>query len=71
VIGTAAYMSRSRPGQEVDGRSDLYALGSVLYEMLTGGAPFSGPTPQAVLARHMHETVPSILLDRERKGKTG
>jgi hypothetical protein len=61
-IGTPAYMSpeQSAGAARLDGRSDIYALGCVLYEMLGGQPPFSGPTPQAILARHAMDPVPSL-----------
>ena len=62
AIGTPQYMSPEQAAGTgvVDGRSDLYALGCVLYEMLGGQAPFTGPTPQSVLARHLTDPVPSL-----------
>ncbi len=65
VLGTPAYMSPEQgAGDPVDARADLYAWGCVLYEMLAGQAPFSGPTAQVVIARHIGETLPSLQLAR-------
>jgi serine/threonine-protein kinase len=56
VIGTATYFSPEQAqGQPADGRSDLYALGVVLFEMLTGHPPFSGETPVSVAYQHVSE----------------
>src|SRR5437870_309573 len=65
VIGTPAYMSpeQATGSAEIDGRSDQYSLACVVYEMLVGEPPFTGPTPQAVMARHSLDAVspPSIV----------
>lgn len=57
VLGSARYIAPEQlQGQEADARSDLYSLGVVLYELLTGQAPFDGTTTTAILARHLHGT---------------
>ena len=65
VIGTPAYMSpeQATGSAEIDGRSDQYSLACVVYEMLVGEPPFTGPTAQAVMARHSLDLVspPSIV----------
>jgi tetratricopeptide (TPR) repeat protein len=61
VIGTPAYMSPEQASaQAVDARSDQYSLASVLYEMLVGEPPFTGPTAQAIVARRLSEPPRSI-----------
>jgi serine/threonine-protein kinase len=61
TVGTPAYMSPEQAaGEAVDGRSDLFALGCVLFEMLTGDVAFSGPTVQATIARRFVHTPPPL-----------
>ncbi len=64
-IGTPTYMSPEQAmGGMVDGRSDLYSLACVAYEMLAGEPPFSGKNWKALLARHSVEPVPSLRILR-------
>jgi tetratricopeptide (TPR) repeat protein len=66
VVGTVTYMSPEQGcgDRELDARSDIYSLGCVLYEMLAGEAPFTGPSIQAIIARHAGEHVPSLRVVR-------
>ncbi len=65
AVGTPSYMSPEQwTGEIVDGRSDLYSLGCVTFEMLVGEPPFTGPTAQVILARHSMQDVPSLRLAR-------
>ena len=62
VVGTPSYMSPEQASAEaeVDGRTDIYSLGCVLYEMVAGRPPFTGATPHAVVARHLTEPPPPL-----------
>ncbi len=66
VIGTPAYMSPEQVSgdKQLDGRSDIYALGVIVFEMLTGRPPYEADTPAKLMFKHVHEPVPNILAVR-------
>ena len=66
VLGTPVYMSpeQASGATRVDGRSDIYSLGCVLYEMLSGDPPFTGNTPQAMIVAHLSAPPPPLASKR-------
>ena len=66
VIGTPAYMSpeQVRGQRDIDGRSDIYSLGVILFEMLAGNGPFRASTPLSVAMKHLTDAIPSIRSSR-------
>src|SRR5712691_6680078 len=67
AIGTPGYMSpeQASGGWPIDGRSDVYSLACVLYEMLAGEPPYTGPSAQVVIAKRFTDPVPSVRRLRE------
>ncbi|MCA9952558.1 MAG: serine/threonine-protein kinase, partial [Anaerolineales bacterium] len=65
ILGTPAYMSpeQATGSKTVDRRSDIYALGVILYEMLAGKAPYKADTPVRLIMKHVTEPVPNIMVD--------
>jgi len=66
-LGTPHYMSpeQASGSRDVDGRSDIYSLGCVTYEMLVGEPPYTGPNAQAIIAKILTEPLPSVRRDRQ------
>lgn len=63
ILGTPAYMSpeQVQGDKEIDGRSDIYSMGVILFQMLTGNAPYQATTPARVMMMHILEPIPQIL----------
>src|SRR3990170_2712929 len=63
IVGTPAYMSpeQIKGDKDVDGRSDIYELGIIIFQMITGEVPYRGETPTQTMMMHLLEPVPSIL----------
>ena len=62
AMGTAAYLSPEQArGEDVDSRADIYGLGAILYEMLTGEPPYQGNTVIGVALQHVNDPVPNVL----------
>ena len=66
IVGTPEYMSPEQASgvADLDARTDVYSLGCVLYEMLAGEAPYTGPTAQTIVAKQMSQPVPSVRVVR-------
>jgi serine/threonine protein kinase len=61
LLGTMEYMSPEQcAGKKADERSDIYALGVILYQMLTGNVPFTGDSPLAIISQHVNIQAPSV-----------
>ena len=63
IVGTPAYMSpeQGRGDPDIDGRSDIYSLGVIVYEMLCGQLPYTANTPTGLIMKHLTEPVPNVL----------
>ncbi len=68
VIGTPSYMSpeqiRAQRGVPIDGRSDIYALGAIVYNMMTGRAPYEADSPSGVMMQHLMDPPPNLRVAR-------
>jgi serine/threonine-protein kinase len=66
VVGTPAYISpeQARGEHSIDGRSDIYALGAIVFQMLTGKLPYEADTPMGIAIKHITEPTPHILETR-------
>lgn len=67
ILGTPAYMSpeQVQGGAEIDGRSDIYAMGVILYQVLTGKTPYQADTAAKLMMMHILEPIPSILAEKQ------
>ncbi|HNT25263.1 MAG TPA: protein kinase [Anaerolineales bacterium] len=63
IIGTPAYMSpeQGRGERDIDGRSDVYSLGAILFEMLSGRLPYESETPTGQIIKHITDPIPNVL----------
>jgi hypothetical protein len=67
IIGTPHYMSPEQcRGEKIDGQSDLYSLGAVFYEMLTGDIPFKADSAAAILVKHIQDPIPQLPANQKR-----